>query len=1405
MPSPSRIRDRLAGAHILVTGATGFLAKVFVEKLLRSVDTIGGIHLLVRSRADGASATDRVRMDVLGSRAFDRLRALLGEGFRRLCDAKVHVVSGDLTQERMGLDPSVYADLARRISLVVNSAATVTFDEQLDLAVELNSLGPQRLLALARDCGNKPLLHVSTCYVCGVRSGVIVEDFSAPERARESLPRRPESGEFDLDRIVQSMCAEAAELRARHGGDTESARKDLIDAGMRIARSHGWNDTYTFTKWIGEQLLVRQRGEVPLVVFRPAIIEGSLDEPAPGWIDGLRMADPIIVAYGRGKLRAFPGSPDVAIDLIPADLVANAMIASLPIDAPLGSVAVVQCSSSDRNPLLLRDMLSSLEEAFRQRPMAGEDGKPIHPGRLNLVPRERFVSQWGATQRRLKRYQTLTQWGMTRRRRRKLAAAARQIDQILYFAKIYAPYTQLSCRFADDGLAAIRDGLVPDDQAKFPFDVKRIDWSDYIVNRHVPGLRSFVLGSDLDPAPRIAAAGDWPRSATPVSEASLRGESLFDVFARSAAAMGAKPALQVRRGGRWLRYTYRDALAATGAIMQRFHELGLRAGDCVAICGESSPEWGLTYLAAMGSGLIAAPLDPQLPPTDLWAAADFVSARLVCASPSVFQTLHAESDRHSPVVVMREPWIPPPAASRDAAPPAAKSAGIASILFTSGTTVVPKAVRLSHANFIANATALLQVHPIYDSDEFLSVLPMYHAFEFTAGFLVPLACGSTITYLDAFNAAELTSAMQATGTTVMMVVPRLLRMFHDSIENQLAVAGPIRRAVFRTFGILSRATGCRLGRALFAPVHKRFGGRLRMFVSGGSRLDGDLFDAFRRMGFAIYEGYGLTETAPVLTVNPPGRAKVGSVGPALPNLKLQIHSPNSESVGEVWAKGPSVMQDYHNAPEATADVLVEGWLRTGDLGRIDAEGYLYLTGRSKDLIISEAGKNVYPDEIEARYHNLPHTKELCVFGMPSGDGVGDVIHAVVVIDQAAVPELDRSTIERAIRDAVTAVSSTLPSHQRISAMHFWDRELPKTSTLKAKRGVVREMVRAEGLTPRGRPTGATATASAVRPNTEVSSPGASALFVVQRLLAQQCKRPASAIQPDMHLLLDLGIDSIGKIDVLGAVEDEFDLRIDDLTGAKIARVSDLLAVVGHRSPIVAQPRAARRLLPLGAAAEANGHPPAAVVPLRWAAAGLGTALMHSYVRVRTVGRDNVPRSGPFILAPNHTSHLDALSVKAAVGRGRRIWVAGAEDYFFNNRLKRFLFGEVLDTIAFDRQADGQQGLRRCADVLRRGDGLIFFPEGTRSLTGRLQPFKIGVGVLAVESGAPVVPVFIDHAFRLFPKGRRIPRPGTVTVTFGSPIRPKSRDATADLYTTCRDTAEAVERALAALGGVGVRA
>jgi long-chain acyl-CoA synthetase len=497
-------------------------------------------------------------------------------------------------------------------------------------------------------------------------------------------------------------------------------------------------------------------------------------------------------------------------------------------------------------------------------------------------------------------------------------------------------------------------------------------------------------------------------------------------------------------------------------------------------------------------------------------------------------------------------------------------------------------------------------------------------------------------------------------------------------------------------------------------------------------------------------------------------------------VQIQIRGAGPDGVGELWARGPNIMSGYLNDSDSTCAVIEDGWFRTGDLCRADADGYIYIAGRAKDLVVTEAGKNVYPDEVEVRYRGLPHVAELCVVGVPNANRTGEAVHAVIVTDGDG----DRDATEREIVSAAEAIARHVPTHQRIQTFHFWSGELPKTSTMKAKRAAIRDAImngRAGHVARRK--------ADACEPGPEPALAAvvpANQQFVIETL-SRLTHTPEADIHVENSLLQDLGVDSLMKLYVVAEVEKHYGFTCTDEQAAAVERVKDLLALVGSRAAIAESGDASKswksrlhRSRTNGANGAADRPLPLPLLPARWAAQGGVSLFFNSYVRVRTGGLDRVPASGPFILAANHTSHLDAASVLTAVGGRRRVWVAAAQDYFFDTPLKSWVFGRLFDTVPIDRNAGGVSGLRGCIKRLEAGDGVLVLPEGTRSVTGRIQEFKIGVAVLALEANAPVVPTRIDHAYDLLPKGKRFVKPGTVHVTFGQPIAPSAWSQDGDI-------------------------
>lgn len=521
-----RIRAFLEGKRLLLTGATGFLGKPLLEKILRAVPEIDRIYLLIRADKN-ANPQERFEREVLGSGAFNRLREEWGLQFESRIRKKVQVLEGDISQDRLGLSEADYAELIAHVQIVINSAAVVVFDERLDVAVELNTLGPRRLVELARTCRQRVIfLHVSTAYVNGQNPNVALETLLPTEDTVPAhwrgpvLPADPEAEIAFLKRLCEAAERESFSEENRRRFLREAKRtplnaqetlperiettrlrwlkERLIHLGMEHAQNRGWNDTYTFTKAMGEHLIVLSRGDLPTAIVRPSIIEGSLAEPEPGWIDGYRMADPIIIAYGKGRVPDFPADPSIVMDLIPVDFVVNAILSILPQVAEKKGVEIYHVASGTQNPLTMRDLYTYTREHFRRDPMLDKNGHPILVRSWSFPPMRVF--------RRRLRWRVLTPLRLSlalldrfpssprvRRWRFQLSAALNAAERLNYYTLIYGPYILHSYRFDTARVQSLYENLSPTEKERYPFDVAAIDWRSYIDFVHIPGLKRNVL------------------------------------------------------------------------------------------------------------------------------------------------------------------------------------------------------------------------------------------------------------------------------------------------------------------------------------------------------------------------------------------------------------------------------------------------------------------------------------------------------------------------------------------------------------------------------------------------------------------------------------------------------------------------------------------------------------------------------------------------------------------------------------------------------------------------------------------------------------------------------------------------------------------------------------------------
>ena len=671
---------------------------------------------------------------------------------------------------------------------------------------------------------------------------------------------------------------------------------------------------------------------------------------------------------------------------------------------------------------------------------------------------------------------------------------------------------------------------------------------------------------------------------------------------------------------------------------------------------------------------------------------------------------------------------------------------IASLIFTSGTTGQPKAVMLTHKNLTSMTSMLTSVIDTDTTDGTLSVLPLHHTFEFSAGFLAPLSRGAQITYLEELNSESLNKAIKNGHVTGMVGVPALWELLHRRIKSRFneqgAWFGELMDGLIAANSWLRDKTPLNLGQVLFYPVHQGMGGRIRYFISGGSALNEKIQKDFHGLGFTILEGYGLTEAAPVLTVTRPANGLLaGSVGYALPGVEVKILDPNPVTgVGEVIARGPNVMAGYYKNEAATNAALIDRWLHTGDLGRLDEDGNLFLVGRSKDIIVDTNGKNVYPDEIEELYGNSPLVAELSVVGL--SDGVGEKIACLARPDYDHDLTLNTAAMRRKVEEHFRDVSSTLPFYKRVKVLHFTDEDLPRTATRKVKRRDIIEML--EELEK-----GVKEAAREAVPDSKARD----STWLLE-IVAQVASRTRAEVSLNSRLS-ELGFDSLMFVELATAIENAGGVIATPNTLNEVHDVRELASLVTRGRTAQARRAAEEHRLAEEQRADSEEiYVPSFVRDI----GGKGVDWMQRafYEKVLDCsyeGRSNIPPHTNYIVAPNHTSHLDMGLTKMALGdAGNDLVALAAADYFFDNKYKRAYMDNFTNLVPMERSGSLRQSLRHARSFLDNGYNALIFPEGTRSLKGEIAEFKPILGYLALSCRVGILPMYLWGTHEAYPKG-----------------------------------------------------
>lgn len=792
---------------------------------------------------------------------------------------------------------------------------------------------------------------------------------------------------------------------------------------------------------------------------------------------------------------------------------------------------------------------------------------------------------------------------------------------------------------------------------------------------------------------------------------------------------------------------------------------GLERGEPVVVFGPNTADTITVRLALAAAGALSVPIDDLATDGEVAVLLPDSGARLVFASRAHLPAIRAagtydvrlidgeEADAPGWRSVSAESDIPPPALDPDDA---------TVLVYTSGTTGTPKGFTLTHANILANVQALDSEGLIGPDDRVLMPLPLHHVFPYVIGLLLPCANGAAIVLPEAVRGPEVVQALKLGRATAMLGVPRLFRALLTGMQARVKSRGAVARTLFDLMLGLSlfvrRRFGLHIGRRLFGQVHRGMAPHLRFMASGGAHLEPDAIWTLEALGWPVYCGYGLAETASIFTANLPGRQRIGSEGRPLPGGELRIADPDAEGVGEIQLKGPNVFAGYRNNPEANREAFTEdGWFRTGDLGRIDADDYVFITGRLKEMIVLGGGKNVFPEELEAEYAN-PRFQEIAVMERRGS------LAALVVPDMAAIAAGGSRRIEDVVRVALEETSQRLPSFQRVSGFAILREPLPRTRLGKIRRHLLPELYEA-ARAGRGR---REATEMPAEDRTLVeTAPGREIWAWLQR------RFPDQPLALDTSPQLDLGVDSLEWTTLTLELQDRFGLRLDEEKIASVATLRDLLAIARDAEPMPDEPETAalspedrRWLEPPDVGDRILGN------ALYW----LNRAVARVLFRLRARGTESVPADGGCIVAVNHLSDIDAMIVGAAlpIGRMRRVRWGGEASRLFAGPLGRTLARAANIFPVDDRRP--ARSLAFALEALRNGDTLVWFPESWRSPDGKLQRFLPGIGKLALEAKVPVVPVRIDGTFEAMPRSAALPRPHPVRIVFGKPVPPAEVEA-----------------------------
>ena len=802
---------------------------------------------------------------------------------------------------------------------------------------------------------------------------------------------------------------------------------------------------------------------------------------------------------------------------------------------------------------------------------------------------------------------------------------------------------------------------------------------------------------------------------------------LNDILKNNAKRNPLKPALSMKWGFRYINFNYKELYDQARQVAQLFESMGIGKGDHIIIIAPNSPYWIITFWACLLEGIILVPLNIQSNLEIVKLIIDQVKPKLI-----VTKNFNLEEIKEKNKILSTEDLINHAAKfkAKNHQEKLIKPNDIVEIMYTSGTTGVPKGVILTHLNITSNVNALIKEFPDFkDNKSFLSILPLSHIFEQTGGLFAPQTIGAHIIF--AHRPTAITELIKEYEITTMAAVPEFLHVVMGKIKTAIK-----KKKMTWVLGVLKKIRkhnphNNKILRALSYPIRKQLGTSLKTIISGGAALDAETESEWSDLGIDILQGYGLTETSPVIATNTYLNRKEGSVGKPLPGVQLKIKD------GEILVKGPSVFQGYYKNPKATSEAFSSGWFKTGDIGEIDQDGYLFIKGRKKYIILSPSGQNVYPEDLEAAIRKQHGVKDAAVVGIEKNKNV--IIFAFILMQK---------NIKITAKEVIKKANQELASYQQIVDYAIWkDEDFPRTATRKVKKNELIDFL---------------AKKTDKKNKVQQSSKLVQIISSISQIAANEITQKTT--------MKSLHIDSLKRAELTARIINEYAIQFNEQKIKSEVTVKELEDIIA-KSPVIKPAKNVKKYL--------QWLP---IRLLRLFVIELFCATIRLFVKLKIKNKNYLKLDEPSIIMPNHVSYMDPVLILLSLPYHQRakIAVAAAQDALFEKHpwLSKFSTFAIY-TFPISRHAESniEEAFTFMGKLLDDGYSIVFFPEGQISKNEKqILPLKNGAGLAAVYLNAPVIPITINGAQAIQPYDKIIPKKrGEVIINVGLPIKFASTD------------------------------